>query len=471
MSRPTRSASTSDAPTIPRTWSTPTDEGSSLALSVLFSPDPSAIGDVRALDEKAIGLGRRPADGGLAFQDPLASRLHATVFWDVARRRHVVRDEGSRNGTALNGMSVRTEVLEAGDVLRLGDTFVRFAVHRPSLVGWIAPEDCPLKGRSFALWSALDSIERVAATDLTVLVVGETGVGKGLAAREIHRRSSRRGAFVAQSCAAIPEHLMEDALFGHVEGAFTNARERKKGLVRSADRGTLFLDEIGELPFALQGKLLTVLEERQVRALGSDSETAADARFVCATNRDPARDVDEGRFRRDLYERIAQWTIRLLPLRERPDDLLAVVAHVVATHGGGRPLRLTGDFFEALTLYPWPGNFRQLVSVVRRALVLAAPDEPLDLPHLPERVLGTSTPTRPRQTGASEPPAAPPAAGTCTPTRRELAACMTTHGGNVSKVADELGRDRKQIYRWLRDHGLAADAFRPHAARTAGAEE
>jgi formate hydrogenlyase transcriptional activator len=230
-------------------------------------------------------------------------------------------------------------------------------------------------GRSPALESVLEEVERVAPTDSTVLVQGETGTGKELIARAIHNLSSRCGRpFVKLNCAAIPLDLLESELFGHEKGAFTGAIAQKIGRFELADRGTLFLDEVGDIPAVLQPKLLRVLQEQEFERLGSTHTHHVDVRLVAATNRDLTEMVKRGEFRIDLYYRLNVFPVRLPPLRERREDIPALVMHSVervARRIGKRIELIPPDTMAALSSYEWPGNIRELQNLVERAVILA----------------------------------------------------------------------------------------------------
>jgi len=230
-----------------------------------------------------------------------------------------------------------------------------------------------LIGRSAAMVDVYKEIGRVARTEMTVLLMGESGTGKELVARAIHTNSGRaRGPFVTVNMAAIPRDLMESELYGHEKGSFTGAVERRPGKFELASGGTLFLDEIGEMPIELQAKLLRVLQEREVDRVGGTRPLAVDVRIVAATNAELARSVEEGRFRRDLYYRLAVVPIRLPPLREREADVVLLARHYLAKYGEqfrGRPLTLGKDAEPLLLAHDWPGNVRELQNVVQRALL------------------------------------------------------------------------------------------------------
>src|SRR2546430_5258302 len=228
-------------------------------------------------------------------------------------------------------------------------------------------------GNSPALESVLEQVERVAATDSTVLIQGETGTGKELVARAIHNISARCGrSFVKLNCAAIPLDLLESELFGHEKGAFTGAIAQKIGRFELADKGTLLLDEVGDIPPALQPKLLRVLQEQEFERLGSTQTHKVDVRLVAATNRDLTEMVNEGEFRSDLYYRLNVFPILLPPLRERTEDIPALVTHFVEIFGRcmGRPIEeIPGETMSALSSYQWPGNIRELQNLIERAVI------------------------------------------------------------------------------------------------------
>jgi transcriptional regulator with PAS, ATPase and Fis domain len=222
---------------------------------------------------------------------------------------------------------------------------------------------------------ALETIRQVAATDCTILITGETGTGKELFARAAHRASPRRNrAFIPVNCAAIPESLLETELFGHIKGAFTGATNARTGRFMSAHEGTIFLDEIGDLPLAAQAKLLRVLEERVVSPVGSDSDIAVDVRIVAATHRNLQEMVEQGRFRADLYFRLAVVPVQLPALRERPDDILTI-ANLCITRSAERLGRnvqgMDAAARTALCAYHWPGNVRELAHLIERSVLLA----------------------------------------------------------------------------------------------------
>jgi transcriptional regulator with PAS, ATPase and Fis domain len=253
-------------------------------------------------------------------------------------------------------------------------------------------------GESEAVFAMLKVVDRVTQSDVPVLITGESGSGKELVARAIHRNGSRASeAFVTENCGAIPEGLLESALFGHVRGAFTGAARPRAGLFEVADRGTLFLDEIGEMSLAMQTKLLRVLEDGEIRPVGSERSRKVNVRVIAATHRDLAALVEAGRFRQDLFYRLNVIAIAAPPLRERGADIELLARHFVDKHKRERPGRLSRAAVDCLLAYSWPGNIRQLENEVRRALVLA--DDVILPEHLSAEVRHGAAPTGARADG------------------------------------------------------------------------
>ena len=268
-------------------------------------------------------------------------------------------------------------------------------------------------GSSPALDAMLARIEAVAGTPASVLILGESGVGKELVARELHARSPRsEAALVKVNCASIPEELFESEFFGHVKGAFTGAHRDRVGRFQLADGGTIFLDEVGEIPLDLQGKLLRVLQENEFERVGVDSTRKVDVRVIAATNRDLREAVDSGRFREDLYYRLSVFPLEVPPLRDRGDDVIALAQHFLQQTSkdfGRRPLQLTQRQAELLRRYPWPGNVRELKNVIERAVILSTGNTlrldlslPDDSPTVEPRSAGSDAPRPARDEIMSE---------------------------------------------------------------------
>jgi transcriptional regulator with GAF, ATPase, and Fis domain len=291
-------------------------------------------------------------------------------------------------------------------------------------------------------------VEKVASTDITVLINGETGTGKELIAREIHNRSPRaKGPFITVNCGAIPENLIESELFGHIKGAFTGAVANQIGKFQAADKGTIFLDEIGELPLQLQVKLLRVLQEKQIQRLGEAKTTSIDARVVAATNRDLLEEVRAGRFREDLYFRLNVIGILLPPLRERGDDVLLIARYLIGRYAKeyGRDMdpakALSGSAINSIMRFGWPGNIRQLENHIKKALVLA------DGPQLTAADLDLELPGG---TAATDDDAVLPLAEARDRWQREyINRVLALNGGNRTKTARDLGVDPRTIFRHL----------------------
>jgi len=309
------------------------------------------------------------------------------------------------------------------------------------------PRDNELIGDSAAMRKVQDLISRVADADATVLVAGESGTGKEVVARAIHKRSGRRaGPFVAINCAAVPEALLESELFGHVRGAFTDAKEAHAGLFVQAQGGTLFLDEIGDMPLGLQPKLLRVLQERAVRPLGGKAEVPVDVRIIAATNRDLEAAIEEGRFREDLYYRVNVVPIHIPPLRARRADILPLALHFIRAFAEQSKKNVSGlskEVAEKLTAYAWPGNVRELQNSMEHAVALTRLAE-ICVEDLPEKI---------RDYRSSHVVVAGDDPAELVPLeemeRRYILRVLEAVAGNKTAAARVLGLERKTLYRKL----------------------
>jgi len=310
-------------------------------------------------------------------------------------------------------------------------------------------------GSSPAMRAVLDLVARVAATDSTVLITGETGTGKELIARALHQKSRRAaGPFVAINCAAVPESLLESELFGHAKGAFTDARTARTGLFLQASGGTLFLDEIGEMPAALQAKLLRVLQERTVRPVGGDHEIPLDVRIVTATNRDLEAACEAGRFRQDLFYRIHVVRIELPPLKARGSDVLELAQNAVERHAkaaGKRVVGISTAAAQKILAYDWPGNVRELQNAIESAVALTRYEE-ITVEDLPERVRDWRSS---HVIVAGDDPEQLPTMDEVE--RRYILRVLDAVHGNKALAARVLGLDRKTLYRKLERYGVATD--------------
>ncbi len=318
-------------------------------------------------------IGSAPGND-VRIDDPTVSRQHCEIR--VRADAVVLRDQSSTNGTYLGGARVREAEIPAGTLVRVGDSAFQIIVgDAPTFLELSSRTSFgELAGASTEMRRLYALLERVASTDTTVLVTGETGTGKDVVARSIHAASRRAaGPFVPIDCGAIPESLFESELFGHVRGAFSGAIADRRGVFEEANGGTLFLDEIGEMPIALQPKLLRALETRAVRPVGASVTRPVDVRIVAATNRSLARCVNDGTFREDLYYRLAVVEAPVPALRDRPDDV-----PVLATHFYRKLSRTDGtpppEFLRGLAARSWPGNVRELRNFVERGMSLGLLD-------------------------------------------------------------------------------------------------
>lgn len=312
----------------------------------------------------------------------------------------------------------------------------------------------PVIGQSPAIMQIRENIERLAATDLPVLILGESGTGKEVCASALHQTGPRRdGPFVAVNCAAIAETLLESELFGHEQGAFTDARERRAGKFELADGGTLLLDEIGDMSPGGQAKLLRVLEQRVVTRVGGSQPIPVDVRVVAATNANLAQKVGDGKFREDLYYRLSVVTLDLPPLRERPDDVILLAEHFLRNFAGqaGRPgMALTTDAKRRLQSHGWPGNVRELRNLMERVAFLAAGDE-----VQADDVAFILSPTRKQQSSEPAVPVdLPLSEATSEFQRMHIENAIKRMQGNVTAAAEILGVHRSNLYRKMRQLGM-----------------
>jgi DNA-binding NtrC family response regulator len=420
-------------------------------LVALYPPASARTGHSKVL-ERALLLSREPADtadaqdGRLVLADAEVSRRHATLSpnddgsWQL-------RDEGSHNGSFVNAAKVESARLLPGDVLRVGQHLLLF-----QQLDWAASqrlvrrrlENTPLIGDGPACKWIDEQIAACDAQSAPVLILGESGTGKELVARQLHERSGRSGPFVAVNCTTLTETMADGELFGHAHGAFSGAVRSRDGLFVEARGGTLLLDELGDMPLAVQGKLLRTLETGEVRRVGSDRALHVDTRVVAATNVDLEAAIAAGRFRGDLWARLQRSVVRLPTLRERREDVLLLVRYYL--QAAGSRLSIAADAAEALLVHDWPYNVRELRNVVDGAIRLAHGDRALELEHLPaalsQRLAGR----------LAEPVALP--LGRAPQNAAELERILRQHDWNVTKVAALFGRDRKQVYRWCEALGV-----------------
>jgi transcriptional regulator with GAF, ATPase, and Fis domain len=418
-------------------------------LVVLHGTEAGRIVVLSPNEERIIG---RAAEGATAFRldDGELSKRHLRIWAEHGAFQ--LEDLGSRNGTFVQGRRVERVPLRGGEVIRAGATVLLFERAVLPADATFANEVETLPGPSLALGKVRAELALLAPERLPVLVLGETGVGKELVAEEIHRGSGLTGPFLPVNCGAIATSLAESELFGHVPGAFTGAIKHTQGLFQAAHGGTLFLDEVGELPLEIQPKLLRALARGEVRAVGATETEHVQVRVVAATHRDLAAEVTAGRFREDLLSRLAGWTVRVPPLRDRPHDTIALARRFL---GASHPF--SADVAEALALHAWPQNVRELQATLQVAKIRAVGGQ-LRREHFPEALTARLLD---RQFVAPEQPSAPVALPlevlvprNRAPSREELELVLERTGGSVAATAEFFDKDRRQIYRWLERFGL-----------------
>ncbi len=413
-------------------------------------PLPGAVGSV-------ITIGKS-ADNDLVLPDETVSRRHLEVVRLAEGLR--VRDLGSTNRTRIGAAEIREALVGTGTILRVGEIDVLVGVEIDRLdVPTSASDRFELAiGRSESMRRVFGVLERASAAPASILLTGETGTGKDVLARSIHLRSGRRGAFEVLDCGAITPGLVESELFGHERGAFTGAVSSRAGAFERASGGTLFLDELGELPLELQPKLLRVLEARAFRRVGGSHTIEADVRIVAATSRDLRAETAAGRFREDLYYRLAVVALQVPPLRRRREDVPLLVEHFLGSRG--EVPRVTDATLAALTAYDWPGNVRELRNVLERAVALtrmrgASELELVDFPPTAATAEAGASPSPPLSSfdpalSYRENRARVEAAFE----RDYLRWLIGRHEGNVSAAAREARMDRNHLSDLLRKHGL-----------------
>ena len=418
-------------------------------------------------------LGRAP-ECEVMLDDPSVSRRHALL---TVSGRITVEDLGSTNGTAIQGRKLvpgERGVLALGTVFEIGSaTMVLQRTPPAGTRSHRTPADMPgTVVRDPAMKRLYEMLDVVAPTGLSVLVLGETGVGKEVFAEALHRRSSRVGArFLKLNCAALPESILEAELFGYEKGAFTGATQTKVGLFEAADGGTLFLDEVGEMAPSTQTKVLRALESGEVMRLGSSTTRKVDVRFLSAANRDLRKLVADGKFRADLFFRLNGITMTLPPLRKRPEDVLPlaeVFLERAARKLGKRPPRLGEEARRALGAHPWPGNVRELRNVIERAVVLCQGEvlKPEDL-LLQEGEIETAAvapaPSATPVAGAPEdqqvtmriPLRAPELKGKLEEFERaQILEALTKTTGNQTRAAKLLGIARRTLIKKMVRYGI-----------------
>jgi transcriptional regulator with GAF, ATPase, and Fis domain len=395
----------------------------------------------------------KAADNDLVLTDDTVSRHHCEIV--RAPDGLHVRDLESTNGTKIDGTRIREAMIQPGSVLKVGEVEIHFkpTVHKVEVLPSDKGSFGPAIGQSLAMRTIFGVLERIAPTDATVLLEGETGTGKDVLARAVWSTSQRAAKpFLVVDCGAVTYSLIESELFGHERGAFTGAVSTRQGAFELADGGTVFLDEIGELPLDVQPKLLRVLETREFRRVGGNKTMQTNVRVIAATKRDLQREVAAGKFREDLYFRLAVVPVTVPPLRGRRDDIPALVNHMLKA-AGGEGLAVPADTMQSLTAHDWPGNVRELRNVLERAIYMAQAtgSKEIGVVTLPTGHASADAAfhfepeksyreTRAKYDAEFE--------------KRYVKWLLGRHSGNISAAAREAKMDRKHLHDMAKKHGL-----------------
>lgn len=429
-------------------------------------------------DQNVITIGALE-DNDIIIEDDTVSRSHCRIVQEDSS--YVVVDLNSTNGTHINGVRIKEAYLAPGAILFVGSTQIRFNPIDEQVP--VTPSTSErlgnIVGRSVKMREIFNIIEKISPTSATVVIEGETGTGKEVVSQTVHMMSPRKDKpFIVFDCGAVPESLIESELFGHEKGSFTGAIMTRKGLFEMAQGGTIFLDELGELSLDLQPKLLRVLEQREVRRVGSNKPIPINVRVIAATNRSLEDEVKAGRFREDLFYRLSVVRLFLPSLRERAEDIPPLIDHFLEKmecnrdfDGSRRIKRVNPAVYDALMQYEWPGNVRELANIVERACSFAESDV-LQLEDLPDYVASVYNPHR------GPDPSQPREQWTEVPSKSELKEqpfkeaketwistferdyitdLLNRHGGNISQAAREADIDRKYFRKLMGKYGIEAD--------------
>jgi DNA-binding NtrC family response regulator len=416
-------------------------------------------GEEIIIERECFRIGKDPGND-LVLVDATVSREHCEIVRDD--RGYLLRDLESTNGTLIDGAEIREGYLNPGAVIGVGRVELKVRPFAERID--VLPSDRESFGEVFGRHPAMREIfgllERLAPTDATLLIGGETGTGKDVLARAVHAHSARaKGPFVVVDCGAVVTNLIESELFGHEKGAFTGATDTRKGAFEQANRGTVFLDEIGELPLSMQPKLLRALESRRIRRVGGERELPVDIRVIAATHRDLKAEVERGHFREDLYFRLAVVPLSLPPLRERRADIALIASQLLARVAGTGAKALSNEALQALAAHDWPGNVRELRNVLERSALWAeaAGEREVRVLGLPARAAAPAPTAANAQAAAFDP-------GKSYRETRELweqdferkyvAWLLAAHQGNISSAARAADMDRKYLYKLAKKHGL-----------------
>jgi transcriptional regulator with GAF, ATPase, and Fis domain len=452
-------------------------------VNVLSGPDEGLVRDV---ESSCIRVGARQGNE-VQLSDSGVSGLHFEIT--LEDRGYRLKDLDSTNGTFVSGLRVNDIYIKPETVIQVGSTKLRFQPLSESVEVELATNGRfgGMIGDSVKMRQLFARLEKIAPSNATVLITGETGVGKELVAEAMHEMSPRsKGPFVVLDCGSIPQNLIESELFGHERGAFTGATSAHAGVFERAHGGVVFLDEIGELPLSMQPKLLRALERKEVRRIGGSKTIHVDIRVVAATNRDLGVEVNRGRFREDLYYRLAVARVHVPPLRERSEDVPALIEHFIEITPGAQGTTLAPETIDLMRKHDWPGNVRELRNVIERAVLLS------ESPMSKTALRGGQSKASASEGAKSEPPtpitepqakkeepelATPPPSDenamrvvvdTKTPfkvlkqemisefERRYITQLLEEHGHNISSAARAAGIDRMSIHKMLNRLGLSS---------------
>jgi transcriptional regulator with GAF, ATPase, and Fis domain len=418
-------------------------------------------------------------DNDLAIGDETVSRQHCRIFMEGGG--FMIRDLDSTNGTFVNRVRVREAWLKPDCTITLGTSELRFKPidERVDIVPSEEGRLGEIIGRNQKMREIYSILEKIAPTDATVVVEGETGTGKEVVARTIHNLSRRReGPFIVFDCGAVPENLIESELFGHEKGSFTGAISTRQGVFEMANGGTVFLDELGELQLDLQPKLLRCLEQREVKRVGGVKPIKVDVRVVAATNRNLEKEVRAGRFREDLFYRLSVVRLILPPLRERKEDIPVLIKHFLKggnynrnADGSRKVGGISHEAMERLVQYDWPGNVRELHNVVERAVSFADTDQ-VEVRDLPDHVAlraGQKSGFVAADTRIEPMPVEKPSADASSSTFKDakeqwisvferdyIQALLERNDNNISHAAREADIDRKYFRKLMKKYGIGA---------------
>jgi DNA-binding NtrC family response regulator len=433
-------------------------------------------------DKDAVSIGAME-DNDIVLEDETVSRNHCRIF--VEGDQYLIQDLDSTNGTFVNRVRIREAWLRPDVVITCGKTEIRFQPfdERVKVIPSESDRYGEIIGRDRKMREIYAILEKIAPTDATVVVEGETGTGKDVVARTIHQQSKREGGpFMVFDCGAVPENLIESELFGHEKGSFTGAHNMRQGVFELAHGGTVFLDELGELQLDLQPKLLRVLEQRELKRIGGAKPIKVDVRIVAATNRNLEEEVRAGRFREDLFYRLTVVRLVLPPLRDRREDIRLLARHFLDhgtfnkdREGHKRITQFAPGVLDRLSQYDWPGNVRELHNVIERAVSFAE-GESVELADLPEHIAwprGAPPPTLDSVTDVSIPLPDFRAAeleGTFKDAKERwvasferdyIAGLLKKNNGNISHAAREAEIDRKYFRKLMKKYGITAQDDEP----------